>query len=333
MINKVYDKIVNYIKENYKSLIVLLVFILLISIPTGYEIYTPGGLLNMDKRIVIENEYKSKGSINLTFVGVKNGNLPSLLIASILPSWDIVKKNNSKIEQEDYDDVIKRNKIMLKNGVSYSTLFAYKEAGKDVSITKNELTVLHVMKNSDNKLKVGDILLKANGKVLSNYDDFREIIDLSNDSIEIEVKRDDKIINVNAKIYTENKQKIVGVLLTNYLELKTNPPINFKYNESESGSSGGLMNALVIYNKLTKDDITKGKKIAGTGTLEIDGTVGEIDGIKYKLKGANKKKVDIFLVPTKNMEEAVKVKEKYNLNIKLVEAKTFKDVLALLKNI
>ncbi|MEG1995204.1 MAG: S16 family serine protease [Bacilli bacterium] len=333
MINKVYDKIVNYIKENYKSLIVLLVFILLISIPTGYEIYTPGGLLNMDKRIVIENEYKSEGSINLTFVGVKNGNLPSLLIASILPSWDIVKKNNSKIEQEDYDDVIKRNKIMLKNGVSYSTLFAYKEAGKDVSITKNELTVLHVMKNSDNKLKVGDILLKANGKVLSNYDDFREVIDLSNDSIEIEVKRDNKIINVNAKIYTENKQKIVGVLLTNYLELKTNPPINFKYNESESGSSGGLMNALVIYNKLTKDDITKGKKIAGTGTLEIDGTVGEIDGIKYKLKGANKKKVDIFLVPTKNMKEAVEVKEKYNLNIKLVEAKTFKDVLALLKNI
>ena len=46
--------------------------------------------------------------------------------------------------------------------------------------------------------------------------------------------------------------------------------------------------ALEIYNELIEEDLTKGYTIAGTGTLDINGDVGSISGIKYKLKSAEK---------------------------------------------
>lgn len=54
------------------------------------------------------------------------------------------------------------------------------------------------------------------------------------------------------------------------------------------------MTTLEIYNSLTDDDLTKGYKIVGTGTIDMEGNVGMIGGVKYKLKGAIKKKADIF---------------------------------------
>ena len=72
--------------------------------------------------------------------------------------------------------------------------------------------------------------------------------------------------------------------------------IKVKTKSSESGASGGFMTALAIYNALTSDDITKGKIIAGTGTIDSEGNVGVIGGVKYKLSGAVKNHADIMLV-------------------------------------
>ena len=59
---------------------------------------------------------------------------------------------------------------------------------------------------------------------------------------------------------------------------------------------------------IVDEDITKGKTVVGTGTIDIDGNVGAIGGVKYKLIGAVKNKADVFLVPKDNYEEAIEVK-------------------------
>ena len=52
------------------------------------------------------------------------------------------------------------------------------------------------------------------------------------------------------------------------------------------GPSAGTMFALAIYDKLTPGSLTGGKKIAGTGEMTPDGTVGPIGGIRQKMAGA-----------------------------------------------
>ena len=93
------------------------------------------------------------------------------------------------------------------------------------------------------------------------------------------------------------------------------------------------MVTLAIYNQLIDSDISNGLKIAGTGTIDIEGNVGSIGGVKYKLKGAVDSKSDIFLVPAgENYEEAIKYKKKYHYDIKIIGISTFEEAIEKLES-
>ena len=83
-----------------------------------------------------------------------------------------------------------------------------------------------------------------------------------------------------------------------------------------------------MYNQLTKKDLTKGKTIAGTGTIEPDGTIGEIGGIEYKIAGAAHAKADVFLSPGgDNYKEVTEYAKKHKLKIKIIKVDTIKDAI------
>ena len=93
------------------------------------------------------------------------------------------------------------------------------------------------------------------------------------------------------------------------------------------------MISLALYDYLVKEDLTKGRKISGTGTIDKDGRIGSIDGVRYKLKGAVKKKSDIFFVPNgENYEEAINIKEKRNYDIEVVGINTLTEAIEYLRN-
>ena len=130
-----------------------------------------------------------------------------------------------------------------------------------------------------------------------------------------------------------NDNKLIGIAFTVIYEYDNNPNITFKTKSNELGSSGGLMMSLYVYNSLIEEDITKGYDIAGTGTIELDGTVGEIDGVKYKILGAYKKGIRVFIVPEQNYEEAKKVVEENKLNLKVINVSTFDEAINKLKEL
>lgn len=80
-------------------------------------------------------------------------------------------------------------------------------------------------------------------------------------------------------------------------------PIEFTLDDV-GGPSAGLMFAMGIVDKLTPEDLAKGDHIAGTGTIEPDGTVGPIGGIRQKLAGAHNAGATLFLMPKDHCTEA-----------------------------
>ncbi|MEV6952334.1 PDZ domain-containing protein [Streptomyces sp. NPDC051183] len=70
------------------------------------------------------------------------------------------------------------------------------------------------------------------------------------------------------------------------------------------GPSAGLMFALGIVDKLTPEDLTGGKFIAGTGTIDDTGKVGPIGGIQMKTIGARQAGARYFLTPAENCAAA-----------------------------
>jgi PDZ domain-containing protein len=84
-------------------------------------------------------------------------------------------------------------------------------------------------------------------------------------------------------------------------------PFTVKIDLSEiGGPSAGLMFTLGIIDKLKPEDLTGGKIIAGTGTVDDDGNVGPIGGIPQKLVGAQDAGAQLFLVPADNCAEALR---------------------------
>jgi PDZ domain-containing protein len=70
------------------------------------------------------------------------------------------------------------------------------------------------------------------------------------------------------------------------------------------GPSAGLMFALGIVDKLQPTDLTAGKFVAGTGTIDDSGTVGPIGGISLKIIAARKAGAQYFFTPSANCSEA-----------------------------
>lgn len=330
---KIYEKTKKFIKNNIKVIILYAVLIAVFTVPLDYEIYTPGGLIKLSDRLDVEG-YEEKGDFNLTYVGGKKGTIPLLLLSYIIPNWDIVSVDEMRIGEEEYTDIIKRGQIDLASVNQNSLIVAFEEAGYEYKINKEEIAVYYIFEEATTDLKVGDIITHINGVKVNSLEELKSKISEHEvgEEVSFTVLRNDKEEKCSGVIYESEGEKIIGIYLHSILDVETTPKVTFNYKTNENGSSGGLMSTLQIYNTLINEDITKGDVIAGTGTIELDGTVGEISGIKYKLIGAVKNGADVFIAPTNNYEEALKVKEENNYDIEIIEATTFKEVVEKLKN-
>jgi PDZ domain-containing protein len=103
--------------------------------------------------------------------------------------------------------------------------------------------------------------------------------------------------------------------------------VKFNINKT-GGPSGGLVFALGIIEKLTAEDLLKGRKIAGTGTIDSEGNVGPIGGITEKMIGASQAGATIFLAPAKNCEDIKQVPK----NLLVIPVSTLDQAVTVLRN-
>ena len=330
MINKIYAHIKKYIKENYFFLITLIVLYFVLTFPLPYFIYNGGGLINVGNRVVV-GKNKQQQNLNMCYVNQLRGNVATYLFSYIIPGWDL-----EKIEDTEYDfeEELYRNKILLQESIQNAIRNAFDVSNKEYEITGEKVFVTYIFDRADTNLKVGDQILKLNDNIIHNADELRNLIGTFEvgDNVTFEVLYKEKKQVRSAKVIEIEDKKLTGIgIVTNY-SIETDPTVTVNFKSNEAGPSGGLMLALSIYGKLNDDVRYYHKKICGTGTIDQEGNVGEIGGVKYKLKGSVKNGCDIFLSPAGNFKEVKKEKEKNNYNIEIYEAKTFEDTVNYLLN-
>ena len=333
MINKIYEKIIKFIKEEYIFIIFIMIILFLGFYHLPYNIYVGGGIIDLDDRVVVSNSNDLSGSLNICYVKSLRGTIPSYLLSYIF-DWQSESINDIKVDENDNPaDMWKREELYLEEANSSAIIAAYKLKGYGLTINKELLKVLYLYKESDTDLKIGDTIISINNVPLKEFSDIKEIIKDFNigDKINIIYERDGKVKDGYFYLKEIENEKKAGLYLVKLYDYDIDNEISFKFKSSEGGSSGGLMTSLYIYNKIDKD-VTKKRKIVGTGTIDANGNVGEIGGVKYKLKGAVKSKADIFFVPEANYEEAINEKKKNNYQIDIVMVKTLSDAVEFLES-
>lgn len=71
------------------------------------------------------------------------------------------------------------------------------------------------------------------------------------------------------------------------------------------GPSAGLAFTLGVIDTLSVGELTGGKKVAATGTIELDGTVGDVGGVVQKTAAVRAAGADVFLVPDGEYDDAI----------------------------
>jgi len=326
----------DFIKEEYKFILVVIILYMILMTPLNGYILTGGGISDISSRIQIEKEYDIKGSYNIAYVTEIESRVYSYLLSYIIPDWKIIDLSDYIYDEtETQDDVDTRSYLDLDNANSNAIYYAYTLANKDIVVTDTHIIVTIADSKYDSNLQIGDEIVSINDKSYDNIYDYKEYFSslTEDDELKIKIIRNNKEKVIKSHLTKVEDQYILGVVLDIVRDYKTDPEIKINFKSDESGPSGGLITTLYIYDRLTKKDLTHGYDIAGSGTIESDGSIGQIGEVKYKLLGAVKKKADIFLAAGQNYKDCIKLKKEKNLDIKIIEVNTIEDAIEKLENL
>ena len=337
MFYKIYEKIKKYIIENYLILLFYLVFICVFTYQLPYYIMVSGGLIDINNRIVINNNEKINGSYNMCYVKELKATIPTYLYSLINSDWKLEPIDNYKYnESETNQDIYKRDKIMLDTANQSAIIAAFKASNKEYKVLSSNPIVLTVFEEADTDLKIGDEIIEVNGIKIDDQDKLKSNLQEKkvNEKITLKVINNNKEYERYAKLIEYEGNVIIGISIEYYRYIESDPEISFNFPKKEAGSSGGFILSLAIYDYISDEDLANGLKIAGTGTIDENGNVGEIGGVIYKLKGAVESKADVFFVPNNNnYEEAISYAKKKNYKIPIIGIDKLEDAINYLRNL
>jgi Lon-like protease len=307
--------------------------------PVPYVVLSPGPTENtigeVDKKPVIaikgRETFPTSGALSLVTVAYQGGPAAQIDLLTALRGWidptvAVVPQETIFAPDRDPKEVEEENTVEMTNSQDSATAAALTELKIPYSMV---VTVVSTEKSkpADGKLQKGDEITAVDGKEAKT-------VDVVGDTVKAHKPGDDVVFTIaRGKTRLEvplrtvagpTGQPQVGVLM----QAKYKFPFAVDINVGDvGGPSAGLMFSLGILDKLTPGELTGGKKIAGTGTIQPTGEVGAIGGIQQKMVGAKDAGATVFLTPADNCAEAMQAVPD---GLRLVRADTLHDaVLAL----
>ncbi|MFN2340838.1 MAG: PDZ domain-containing protein [Halanaerobium sp.] len=326
-------------KKFYSRLIGIVFFIFVIShfIPVPYQVMQPGIAAELSPMIEVKDGYQNQGEFLLTAVSSRRAVAWDYFYISLFSPDDkeLTSISEQLPENMEMNEYIELMAELMEESKLQAQAVAFRQAEYEVEVSGEGAEVVEVMEagSAYNNLKKGDLITAVDGKKVEMAADAVNIIKNRNigDIVEITIIRDQKKIDFNLEtleLEGNEGNPSIGVLISSKgLDYNIPGEVNFK-TENIIGPSAGSVFSLEIYNQLTAEDITGGKRIAGTGTISLDGEIGRIDGVKYKIMAAKEAGVDLFIVPEENYETA----SQFAGDLKLLKVKTINDIIEYLES-
>lgn len=315
-------------------------------IPLPYYIESPGGASDIRYVLTVNGEEdKEAGSYNFVYVQVRQATAVQLLAANFNKYADIYSEEEMTggSSNEDYFRISQFYMETSQNLAKYQALTL---ADKDVTMDFFGVYVLSLTKDSTFKgiLNIADTVTSINGKTFKSSADLIEYVsglELDSD-VTVGYESLGKTLTADGQIIKlDNGKNGIGIGLVDHTQVKTDVPIDFQ-TENIGGPSAGLMFTLSIYTQLADPTLRDGRDIAGTGTIEQDGSVGDIGGVDKKVISADQAGATVFFAPNNpvdkdilkenpdalsNYDEAVKTVKEEGLDIEVVPVTNVKEAI------
>lgn len=313
-------------------------------VPSPYVVRSPGptvdtlGSVDGESLIAVDGAetYDSTGELRLTTVGVIGGPAYPLTIAHVVRGW-FDGKNAVAPEESAFprgitrEEADRRSDLDMVESQRSAAFAALDELGYDIPV---EVVVQGVVDGSPatGLLDEGDVLLSVDGTPVARQSTLFDVLDATEPgrTITVEAQRGDEVVTQDvvtmapepAADGTTPEGSRLGILVSSSFELPVDVSIAI---DDIGGPSAGTMFALGIIDLLTPEDEAAGQVIAGTGTMDMEGTVGAIGGIRQKLHGALRDGATWFLAPAANCGE---VYDNVPVGLRVVKVETLAEARA-----
>jgi PDZ domain-containing protein len=176
-------------------------------------------------------------------------------------------------------------------------------------------------------LEPTDVIVAVDGRPVRTTPDLRRLISRHRpgEVVRLSVRAPKGLEELRARTVADphnGGRPVIGVLVDQASQVELPFPVKIDAG-SIGGPSAGLAFALDIVEELNHD-ITRGHKVAATGEINADGSVGQIGGVKQKIFGARQAGVDVFLVPA---GDNAQVARKYQGDVRVIPVKSFQQAL------
>ena len=281
--------------------------------PIPFVFFKPGVPDNVSGGIIEVNDVKTypvNGKLYITSILVTNPDSP-VFGAETIVNWalgpHVVLPRDAVYPPIQPAKVITRDsRSEMRSSQATATAAALRYLGYEFQ-ELYYISGIRKYSDANDKLQAGDFIMEIDGKKINNIDEIRSsysdkeigdslliAVDRENESGDIERKsfNVELVENQELNASTGEKRPAIGILVGTTARF----PIDVEFNISGvGGPSAGMIFALGIIEKLTQEDLLRGRKVAGTGAITASGRVGGIGGIEEKMIGASRIGATVFL--------------------------------------
>ena len=314
------------------AVVLLVVASFTVPIPIFYG-QLPGPIQDVERLIEADGRrtYSSEGALFMTTVTFDTQiTLVEWIVASVDPTKSVVERD--QITGGLSFDQLERIQLQeMRSSQSAATVVAATALGADAPEGDGATIADVVQEPAKGDLEHGDRIVAIDGSRVDTACDVYALLHERHPGDDVEVTfvrgaSEETLKLVAASNPVDPGRAFLGIAMRSDYDFDPGFEVNFDTGRV-AGPSAGLMLSLGLYDRLTPEDLTEGRSIAGTGTITCDGSVGPIGGIEQKIAAAEARGADAFLTPAANVPAARSAAD----DIEIVEISSFDDALSYLQ--
>ena len=303
-------------------------------IKVPYVIISPGDATALDESVVSisgAETYPHDGKLLYLTVRVTNDD-PNVwrYLLSQLDDDLSVQKREEVIGCQSYEDNSRLNDELMVQSQDAAKEVALTRLGYTVDLLGTRVLIRDVECGgaAEGALHPGDRITAVDGTPVNTAEEIAPIIQAHQpgDTAKFSVERDGAQMEVGVELGERDGTAFAGILSQTLYDWQF--PVDVKIDTQRvSGPSAGLAFALAIVDDLSPGDLTGGREVAITGSIEPDGSVSPVGGVAQKAVTAHDAGATLMLVPVGEGKEA----REHAGDMKVVVVRTLDDALRALE--
>lgn len=278
-----------------------------------FVVVAPGQTLDAARDITISGVPTEpiEGRYLLTSVSLSQPSALGLFVSALRPDREVLalgKVVPRGVDPEEYD---RAQQEVFDESRMLAAAAAARAHGLPVTLAGSGARVVEVLRGSAaaDVLRRGDVIVAVDGQPIERAQTLAELVRAqpAGTGFHLDVERDGARLDL--RVVSRSLPRLAGGVglgvAVQTRGMRVVLPFDIRFGERDiGGPSAGLAYALAISDLLSERDYARGRTVAATGTMDVNGDVGHVGGIEQKAVAADAAEADLFMVPAGEADEA-----------------------------